>query len=51
MIFRTALAASVIGLLPLAAGAEPMQLRFASPAPSMSPITVGGIQPWAKAVN
>jgi len=33
------------------AAAEPMQLRFASPAPAMSPITVGGIQPWAKEVN
>lgn len=33
------------------ASAEPMQLRFASPAPAQSPITVGGIQPWAKQVN
>jgi TRAP-type C4-dicarboxylate transport system substrate-binding protein len=34
-----------------AAAAEPTQLRFSSPAPAMSPITVGGIQPWAKEVN
>ena len=34
-----------------AAAADPVQIRFASPAPAMSPITVGGIQPWAKEVN
>jgi len=48
---RIALAAAAIATLPLAASADPVQLRFASPAPAMSPITVGGIQPWAKEVN
>jgi TRAP-type C4-dicarboxylate transport system substrate-binding protein len=43
-----ALGATLIGGM---ATAEPVQLRFASPAPAMSPITVGGIQPWAKEVN
>ena len=48
---RIALAAAAFAMLPLAASADPVQLRFASPAPAMSPITVGGIQPWAKEVN
>jgi len=48
---RMIFAAAAIVALPFSAGAEPVQLRFASPAPSMSPITVGGIQPWAKEVN
>jgi TRAP-type C4-dicarboxylate transport system substrate-binding protein len=38
-------------VLAIGAEAEPLHLRFASPAPSMSPVTVGGIQPWAKEVN
>jgi len=48
---RMVLAAVAVATLPLVATAEPVQLRFASPAPAMSPITVGGIQPWAKEVN
>jgi len=42
---------AILGLAIGSAAAEPVQLRFASPAPAMSPVTVGGIQPWAKEVN
>lgn len=44
-------ASAALALCVSAAVAEPAQVRFASPAPAMSPITVGGIQPWAKEVN
>jgi TRAP-type C4-dicarboxylate transport system substrate-binding protein len=45
------MAAAIALGLPAAGQAEPLQLRFASPSPAMSPITVGSIQPWAKEVN
>jgi TRAP-type C4-dicarboxylate transport system substrate-binding protein len=51
MSVRATVLATALAAQPLAAIADPVQLRFASPAPSMSPVTVGGIQPWAKEVN
>jgi TRAP-type transport system periplasmic protein len=42
---------ALAAVAPMRASAEPMQLKFASPAPPMSPVTRGGLIPWAKSVT
>jgi len=48
---RTAFIAALIAALPLAASAEPMQIRFASPSAPTGLINVGVVIPWAEEVS